>query len=175
MAIRPKMVGETIRLAIEAGAVGCRQLEDSFPPNGKLRDPVDQCRSPPTRAADGRCFLESPFFINARTDVFFQQPPEQHVDTMVVEALERARAYADRRGRRALCARANRSHADRASRRSVAAAVNIMVDDATPPVGGALAGGGGSQPWSTSLSAGDEERWKKRRATPPPKKKNRSQ
>ena len=39
MAIRPKMVGETIRLAIEAGAVGCN-LEDSFPANGKLRDPV---------------------------------------------------------------------------------------------------------------------------------------
>src|SRR6266568_3568985 len=32
--------------------------------------------------------------INARTDVFFQRPREQHNDAMVVEAIERACAYA---------------------------------------------------------------------------------
>src|SRR3981081_2810508 len=37
----PEMVGETIRVAIDAGAVGCN-LEDSFPANGKLRETVDQ-------------------------------------------------------------------------------------------------------------------------------------
>src|SRR5262249_42269524 len=35
------------------------------------------------------------FFINARTDVFFQRPSEQHDDAMVVEAIERARSYVD--------------------------------------------------------------------------------
>src|SRR5262249_36452813 len=35
------------------------------------------------------------FFINARTDIFFQQPPKQHDEAMVVEAIVRARAYAD--------------------------------------------------------------------------------
>src|SRR5262249_1203478 len=35
-------VGETIALAIEAGAVGCN-LEDSFPANGTLREVADQC------------------------------------------------------------------------------------------------------------------------------------
>src|ERR1700737_2795098 len=34
-------VGETIGLAIDAGAVGCN-LEDSFPANGKLRETVNQ-------------------------------------------------------------------------------------------------------------------------------------
>lgn len=38
----PEVVGETIRLAIEAGAVGCN-LVDSFPANGKLRETADQC------------------------------------------------------------------------------------------------------------------------------------
>ena len=35
------------------------------------------------------------FFLNVRTDVFFQTPPEEHTDAMVAEAIERARAYAD--------------------------------------------------------------------------------
>jgi methylisocitrate lyase len=35
------------------------------------------------------------FFINARTDVFFTRPVEHHDDAMVVEAIKRARAYAD--------------------------------------------------------------------------------
>jgi phosphoenolpyruvate phosphomutase-like protein len=39
-----EMVGETIALAIDAGAVG-RNLEDSFPANGKLRDTADQAIS----------------------------------------------------------------------------------------------------------------------------------
>ena len=37
----PEIVGKTIGLAIDAGAVGCN-LEDSFPANGKLREKVDQ-------------------------------------------------------------------------------------------------------------------------------------
>jgi len=34
-----------------------------------------------------------PFFINARTDVFFQRPPEQHDTGMLVQVIERANAY----------------------------------------------------------------------------------
>src|SRR5205085_11898358 len=37
----PEVVAETIRLAIDAKAVGCN-LEDSFPANGKLRETADQ-------------------------------------------------------------------------------------------------------------------------------------
>ncbi|MGH9733261.1 MAG: isocitrate lyase/PEP mutase family protein [Candidatus Acidiferrales bacterium] len=86
-------VGETVSLAIDAGAVGCN-IEDSFPANGKLRETVDQCdrirgARQTADAADVR------FFINARTDVFFQRPAEEHDDAMVVEAIARARAYAE--------------------------------------------------------------------------------
>ena len=85
-------VGESIRLATDAGAVGCN-LEDSFPVNGKLRATVDQSDRIRfvRRTADATGIR---FFINARTDVFFQRPPGQHDDAMVIEAIERAHAYA---------------------------------------------------------------------------------
>ena len=86
-------VGETIGLAIKAGAIGCN-LEDSFPANGKLRETFAQVDR--LRCARKRADAANPaFFINARTDVFFQKPPEQHDDAMVAEALDRARAYAE--------------------------------------------------------------------------------
>lgn len=86
-------VGETVRLAIEAGAIGCN-LEDSYPADASLR-PADEASSryeAARRAAEGAC---PGFFINARTDVFFQKPSEEHSMAMVEEALERGRAYAD--------------------------------------------------------------------------------
>jgi 2-methylisocitrate lyase-like PEP mutase family enzyme len=85
-------VGETIASAIEAGAVGCN-LEDSFPANGKLRKADDQS----ARIQHARETAEATnvrFFINARTDVFFQCPAGQHNLAMVNEAIERAHAYA---------------------------------------------------------------------------------
>jgi len=88
-----EVVAETVALAINAGAVGCN-LEDSFPADGKLRamaDQADRIRSA-RRVADAANIR---FFINARTDIFFQRPPEQHDHAMVAEALERARAYAE--------------------------------------------------------------------------------
>jgi methylisocitrate lyase len=86
-------LGETVALAIDAGAVGCN-LEDSFPANGKLRETVDQGdRIRRVRQTADTAGIR--FFINARTDIFFQRPPEQHDVAMVVEAIERARAYAE--------------------------------------------------------------------------------
>jgi 2-methylisocitrate lyase-like PEP mutase family enzyme len=88
----PELVGESVRLVIEAGAVGCN-LEDSFPADGKLRPAADQ-------AARIRCARQTAetanagFFINARTDVFFQRPAKQHDEAMVREAIDRAHAYA---------------------------------------------------------------------------------
>jgi 2-methylisocitrate lyase-like PEP mutase family enzyme len=87
------VVGKTIGMAIDAGAVGCN-LEDSFPSNGKLRktiDQVDRIR----RARQTAEAADVHFFINARTDVFFQRPPAQHDDAMVAEVIERTRAYAE--------------------------------------------------------------------------------
>jgi 2-methylisocitrate lyase-like PEP mutase family enzyme len=89
----PEAVAETVRLAMDAGAVGCN-LEDSFPANGKLRETVDQS----ARIRRARQVADAGsirFFINARADIFFQQPPEQHNDAMVSAAIDRAHAYAE--------------------------------------------------------------------------------
>lgn len=88
----PEVVAETIALAIDAGAVGCN-LEDSFPANGKLRETVDHANRI-RRARQAADAANIRFFINTRTDIFFQQPPEQHDDVMVAEAIDRAHAYA---------------------------------------------------------------------------------
>lgn len=86
-------VGETVRMAIEAGAIGCN-IEDSFPADASLR-PMEEAAAryrSARKAADEAC---PGFFINARTDVFFQKPAEEHSMAMVEEALERGRAYAN--------------------------------------------------------------------------------
>ena len=128
----PEVVGETISLAIDAGAVGCN-LEDSFPANGKLRETVDQADRI-RRARQAADAANIRFFINARTDVFFQRPPEQHDDAMVVEAIKRARAYAEA-GADGLFAP---GLADITLIARLAEAsplpLNIMVGDATPPL-----------------------------------------
>ena len=89
----PKKVGETIGLALKAGAIGCN-LEDSFPENGSLRktaQQVDRIRQARQRADEANV----PFFINARTDVFIQVSQKEHNGALVAQALERAHAYAE--------------------------------------------------------------------------------
>jgi len=86
-------VGSTVALAIEAGAVGCN-LEDCIQGSGRLRATVDQA----DRIRSARSAAEGAkvhFFINARTDVFFQQADNRHDDAMVAEAVERAHVYAE--------------------------------------------------------------------------------
>lgn len=90
---RASELGQTVTRTIEAGAVGCN-VEDSIPGNGKLRERDAQAE----RVAWARKAADAtglPYFINVRTDVFFQGPPEIHDEAMVDEALDRARAYAD--------------------------------------------------------------------------------
>jgi methylisocitrate lyase len=154
-----EMVGETIGLAIDAGAIGCN-LEDSFPANGKLRKTIDQADRL-RRARQKADASDIRFFINARTDVFFQGPPAQHDDAMVAEAVERARAYA--------AAGADGLFAPGLVDITVIARLaeasplplNIMVGDATPPLS-ALAGHGvarvshGPGPYLMAMKALDE-------------------
>ncbi len=129
----PEGVGETIGLAIDAGAIGCTNLEDSFPPDGRLRKTADQADRI-RRARKMADAANTGFFINARTDVFFQRPPEQHDDAMVVEAVERARLYAE--------AGADGIFAPGLSDITLIARfaeksplpLNIMVGDTTPPL-----------------------------------------
>jgi 2-methylisocitrate lyase-like PEP mutase family enzyme len=89
----PESVSSSVALAMEVGAVGCN-LEDSVPGDGRLRTAADQS----VRIQYARRAVEAaglPFFINARTDVFFQRPTAQHDDAMACEALERAQRYRD--------------------------------------------------------------------------------
>jgi 2-methylisocitrate lyase-like PEP mutase family enzyme len=89
----PEAVSASIALAIDVGAVGCN-LEDSVPVDGRLRTAADQAvRIRSARRASETAGL--PFFINARTDVFFQRPPAQQGEEMVTEVLERAKRYRD--------------------------------------------------------------------------------
>jgi len=88
----PAAVAATVAAALDAGAIGCN-LEDSFPADGSLRDVADQVARlvAARRAADDAGVA---FYINGRTDVFFQAPAAAHDMAMVDAALERARAYA---------------------------------------------------------------------------------
>jgi methylisocitrate lyase len=89
----PERVGETVARAIDAGAVGCN-LEDSVPRKESLREAsLQAARIRAAReTADG---ARVPFFINARTDVFFQPAARHHEQTMLKETIERAQRYAD--------------------------------------------------------------------------------
>jgi len=125
-------IGETISLAIEAGAVGCN-LEDSFPADGRLRDPTDQCE----RIRSARKAADSGgigFFINARTDVFFQRTPEQQGDGVADAAIERGKRYAEAGADGlfvpGLADISLITQLARASR----IPLNIMVSDDTPPL-----------------------------------------
>ncbi|HEY1772961.1 MAG TPA: isocitrate lyase/phosphoenolpyruvate mutase family protein [Gammaproteobacteria bacterium] len=86
-------VGRTIALTLEAGAIGCN-LEDSIPADGTLRDPAEQVLRirAARKAADA---AGVPYFINARTDVFFKGPAKPHDAALLEAALVRARAYAE--------------------------------------------------------------------------------
>ena len=86
-------VGRSLSRAIETGVVGCN-LEDSYPESGKLRplpEAVTRVRAARAAANAG----PGSFFINARTDVFFQAPPSEHTRDMLGSAIDRAKAYAD--------------------------------------------------------------------------------
>jgi len=80
-----------VGLAIDAGGVGCN-LEDSIPGDIHMRSAAEQAlRIQSARLAADAAKL--PFFINARTDVFFQRPAARHDEGMVAEALARAARY----------------------------------------------------------------------------------
>src|SRR5262249_24598737 len=118
--------------AIDAGAIGCN-LEDSFPANGRLRDTLAQVERI-RRARGVASAMGIRFFINARTDVFFQRSAEHHDEAIVSEALKRARAYAEA-GADGLFAPglADITLIERLAETSPLP-LNIMVGDATAPL-----------------------------------------
>jgi methylisocitrate lyase len=154
-----ELAGETVSQAIDGGAVGCN-LEDSFPANGMLREAGDQAGRI-RRARQVADATRVRFFINARTDVFFQRPPEHHDEAMVLEAIARARAYADA-GADGLFAPGlvDLALIARLAESSLLP-LNIMVGDATPPLA-ALAQQGvarvshGPRPYLMAMKAVEE-------------------
>jgi 2-methylisocitrate lyase-like PEP mutase family enzyme len=86
-------VARSVARAIEAGAVGCN-LEDSFPRDGSLRD-IDEQAERIAAARSAASDAGVAMFINARTDVFFQEPASAHDKAMVRVALDRARIFAE--------------------------------------------------------------------------------
>ena len=89
----PEAVGRTVERSIEAGAVGCN-LEDSDPATGSLRSIAEQVEriEYARKAAEAK---QVPYFINVRSDVFFEQTkPEANDDERIAVVLDRAKAYA---------------------------------------------------------------------------------
>lgn len=88
----PELVGRSISFAIEAGSVGCN-FEDSIPGKGTIRSLETQVAriQGARKAADA---LKTPFFINARCDLFFQDASIPHDDKLLLQVVERADAYA---------------------------------------------------------------------------------
>jgi 2-methylisocitrate lyase-like PEP mutase family enzyme len=85
-------VAQSITMAIGAGAVGCN-IEDSEPVNGALYSITEHsARLAQARAAAQEAGVD--FFINARSDVFFQAAPATHNLALVEQAMTRAEAYA---------------------------------------------------------------------------------
>jgi methylisocitrate lyase len=125
-------VGMIVRMAIEVCAAGCN-LEDSFPANGELRKPCDQV----DRIACARQVADegnTRFFINARTDVFFQRSAEHHDNTMLEEAIERARLYAEAGADGFFAPGLVDIHLIRRLAEASRLPVNVMVVDETPSV-----------------------------------------
>jgi 2-methylisocitrate lyase-like PEP mutase family enzyme len=86
-------VANTARSLLDVGAVGCN-IEDSIPENGRVRTVAQQVeRLGAARATAAGAGVR--LFINARTDVFFETPAEQHSRALIAAAIERAKAYAE--------------------------------------------------------------------------------
>jgi methylisocitrate lyase len=144
-------VAQSIRLAIDAGAVGCN-LEDSEPAGGSLRSIAEQCErlSVARRAADAAL---PGFFINARTDVFLAPG-----DSPVERAIERSRAYADAGADGLFTPGLSDLEAIAAIAQASSLPLNLMVDEGTPPIAQLRAAGiarlsYGPRPYAIAMGA----------------------
>lgn len=128
----PAAVAQTVVRAIEAGAIGCN-IEDSYPADGSLR-PIAEQRDRISQAYRAAEAAGVAFFINARTDIFFQSPSAEHDDTMVADALERARVYADAGASGVFAPGLIDERLIGQLTRDSPLPLNVMVTDGTPPL-----------------------------------------
>lgn len=86
-------VKQNVSQIIEHGAVGIN-IEDQLSNGESLYSIPEQCqRLSAAREAAEQAGI--PLFINARTDLFLQQVPEQHNEALLREAIARSKAYAE--------------------------------------------------------------------------------
>jgi 2-methylisocitrate lyase-like PEP mutase family enzyme len=88
-AVEPDEVALNMTKLVETGAVGCN-FEDQVVGGSGVHPVEVQCE----RIKAVRTVVGDAFFINARTDLFLQSKPENH-ESLIDDAIERARAYAD--------------------------------------------------------------------------------
>jgi len=83
----PEEVGRSAKQMASLGVVGAN-IEDQILGENALR-PIDD------QVARLSAAVEAGLFVNARTDVFIQTPPQDHDENLVGQALERCHAYSD--------------------------------------------------------------------------------
>jgi 2-methylisocitrate lyase-like PEP mutase family enzyme len=86
----PGQVAANFAKLAETGVVGCN-FEDQVVGGEGLHSIALQAE----RIAAARRAVGPDFFINVRTDLFLKAPQETHSETMLDEAIERVRAYAE--------------------------------------------------------------------------------
>lgn len=92
----PAQAAANVARLIELGVVGIN-FEDQVVAAGNAVYPIVQ-QQERIRAIRAQADARLPgFFVNARTDLFLQAPPEQHAE-LVEAAIERGRAYAEAGG-----------------------------------------------------------------------------
>lgn len=89
--VSPEAVAETVRRAIEAGAVGFN-FEDQVVGGSGLHA-LDVQAERVRAAVDAVRASGVPAFVNARTDLFLKASPDAHDAALVAQAVERAKAY----------------------------------------------------------------------------------
>lgn len=89
--VAPDTVAETVRMAIEAGAVGFN-FEDQIVGGAGLHDVAVQVKRIEAAVAAVKA-SGVPAFINARTDLFLKAKQDDHDDALFAKAVERAQAY----------------------------------------------------------------------------------
>jgi 2-methylisocitrate lyase-like PEP mutase family enzyme len=89
--VEPEKVAQTVRQAIEAGAIGFNFEDQIVGGQGLHSIDVQTKRIAAAVAAVNGTGI--PTFINARTDLFLKAKPEAHDAALLAQAIERANAY----------------------------------------------------------------------------------
>ena len=94
-AVDPGLLAANIRMLAATGVIGCNFEDQVVASHGTPSRVMHDIREQSARIAAMRAATGTPFFINARTDIFLIAKPDTHDAAMVDAAIERGHAYAD--------------------------------------------------------------------------------